>query len=68
MSSRAISDIHTAVALLTTRGKQPDEDDWGKLKRVLRYLKGTRGLKLALYVDDILAVKWWVDALYAAHE
>jgi len=46
MATRARRDIQTAVAFLTTRVKNPDEDDWGKLKRVLKYLNGTRYLKL----------------------
>jgi hypothetical protein len=68
MSSRARRDIQVAVAFLTTRVKAPDEDDWGKLKRVLKYLKGTRGLKLTLSVDDMSIIKWWIDASYATHE
>ena len=68
ISSRCRRDIQTAVAFLTTRVKSPDEDDWGKLKRVMRYLKGTRGLKLTLTVDDLSIIKWWVDASYASHE
>jgi hypothetical protein len=43
---RARQEIQTAVAFLTTRVKNPDEDDRGKLKRVLKYLNGTRYLKL----------------------
>ncbi len=39
--SRVHRNIQTAVAFLTTRVKVPDEDDWGKLKRVLKYLNGT---------------------------
>ena len=31
LSSRARREIHTAFAFLTTRFKQSDEDDWGKL-------------------------------------
>jgi hypothetical protein len=48
MATGARQDIQTAVAffILTTRVKSPDEDDWGKLKRVLKYLNGTRYLKL----------------------
>ncbi len=46
MATRARKDIQTAVAFLTTRVKSPDEDDWGKLKRVLKYLNGTKYLKL----------------------
>ncbi len=38
---RVRKDIQTAVSFLTTRVKKPNEDDWGKLKRVLKYLKGT---------------------------
>jgi hypothetical protein len=34
--SRVRRDIQTAVAFLTTCVKTPDEDDWGKLKRVLK--------------------------------
>ena len=46
MSSRAHRDIQTAVAFLTARVKVPDEDGWGKLKCVLKYIKGTVGIKL----------------------
>ena len=53
LSSKYSREIKTAEYFLTPRVKQPDEDDWGKLKRVLRYLKGMRGLKLTLYVDDM---------------
>jgi hypothetical protein len=34
MAMRARRDIQTVVAFLTTQVKSPDEDDWGKLKRV----------------------------------
>ena len=42
--SRVRCDIQTTVAFLTTREKQPVADDWGKLKRVLKYLLSTRYL------------------------
>jgi hypothetical protein len=67
MSMRARCDIQTAVEFLTTRVKSPDEDDWGKLKRVLKYLNGTRYLKLNLSVDDLGVLKWYVDALHNVH-
>ena len=53
MSMRARWDIQTAVAILTTRVKNPDEDNWGKLKRVLKYLNGTKYLKLRLTVESL---------------
>ena len=57
-SQRARRDIQTPVAFLTTRVKKPDEDDWGKLRRLLKYLKGTKYMKLTLQVDDLSMVKW----------
>ena len=68
VSARARRDIQTAVSFLTTRVKKPDEDDWGKLKRVLKYLKGTLHMKLTITVDDLSIIKWWVDASYNIHD
>ena len=45
------------MALPTARVKNLDEDEWGKLKRVLKNFKVTRGLKLTLDVGDISIVK-----------
>jgi hypothetical protein len=61
-------DIQTAVAFLTIRVKKPDEDDWGKLKRLIKYLKGTKHLRLRLSVDNLGVIRWWVDASYNVHE
>jgi hypothetical protein len=67
MSTRARRNIQTAAAFLTTRVKSPDEDDWGKLKCVLKYLNGTKYLKLKLSVDDLGLLKWYVDGLHNVH-
>ena len=67
LSTRARRDIRTAVAFLCTRVKDPDRDDWSKLKRVLRYLKRYRSLKLTLQADDLSLMHWWVDASFAVH-
>ena len=63
-SSRARRDIQTTVSFLTSRVKKPDEDGWGKLVRCMKYLKGTTYMKLALTVDTMSVIKWWV---YASH-
>ena len=68
VSTRVRRDIQTAVAFLTTRVKKPDEDDWGKLKRLLKYLLGTKHLRLRLTVEDLGVIRWWVDASYNVHE
>ncbi len=67
MSTRARRDIQTAIAFLATRVKNPDEDDWGNLKRVLKYLYGTRYLKLKLSVDSLTMLKWYVDGSHNVH-
>ena len=67
LSARASPDIRTAVSFLCSRTKAPDEDDWGKLKRVLKYLYGTRHMKLCLTADSLHTLTWWVDASYAVH-
>ncbi len=51
--SRIWHDIQTAVAFLTTRVKHPDEDDWEKLKLVLKYLNDMGYLKLMLSADSL---------------
>jgi hypothetical protein len=38
LSKRARPDIQTPVAFLTTRMKRPDQDDYKKLARVVKYL------------------------------
>jgi hypothetical protein len=34
---------------------------------VIKYLRGTRDLKLTLEADNTHVVKWWVDAAFAVH-
>ena len=58
LSSQARRDIQTAVSFLTTRVKKPDEDEWGKLKRALKYLNGTIRLKLTLTIESMGVIRW----------
>jgi hypothetical protein len=51
-ANRAHQDIQMAVSFLTTRVQSPNEDDWEKLKRILKYSNGTRNLKLTLCADQ----------------
>jgi hypothetical protein len=54
--SRVRCDIQTPVAFLTTHVKRPDEDNWGKLKRVLKYLYSTKNLVLTLFADSLTKI------------
>jgi hypothetical protein len=68
LSTRAQQDIQPAMAFLITRVQCPDKDDWGKVKRLLRYLKGTLNMPLILSADCLTLSKWWVEAVYAVHD
>ena len=67
VGKRARPDIQPTVAFLCTRVKEPDEDDWKKLKRLMTYMKGTKNDVLTLSVDDMKIIKWWVDGSYTFH-
>ena len=56
-----------AVNFLNTRVMDPDEDDWGKLKRAMKYIKGKLGVNLTLRVYSLSAIKLWVDASFDTH-
>lgn len=68
MSNRARRDIHTPISFLTTKVKKPDRDDWGKLVRVLNYLKSTKHMKLTLSADSLSIIKWWINASHQIHD
>ena len=67
MCACARPDIRKAVSFLYTRCKEPDEDDWGELKRVLKYLYSTMHMKFCLSVDNLQTSTWLVDASYGVH-
>ena len=67
-SSNAQQDIQPTIAFLTTRVRNPDEDNRKNLRRVLSYLEATiKTVKLHLKVNDLNVFHWWVDASYGTH-
>jgi hypothetical protein len=67
LSQRARPDLRTAVSFLCGRLTKPDEDDYKKLIRVMKYLDSTVDMPLVLAADDSGKIRWWVDASYAVH-
>src|SRR5210317_2223723 len=67
LCKHARPDIQTTIVFLTTRVKEPDEDDWKKLLRMMRYLNGSKDLVLTLSSDGTGICKWYIDASYAVH-
>ena len=61
-------DLLTALSYLTTSVREPYEDDWKKLTRMLAYLKQSIDLKLYLTIDELSIIKWWVDASFATRK
>ena len=45
----------------------PGEDNWEKLKRLLKYLNGTKYLNLTISVKDLGVLQWYVDAAHNVH-
>ena len=67
LSKQVRQDTGTTVAFLTTHVKRPDEDDWKKLVKYMRYLRGSVYLPLILRADGTGILKWHVDVAYALH-
>ena len=67
LSQRGRPDIRTAISFLCSRLKCPDEDDYKKLTRLIRYLRHTLSICLVLGKDDTGVLRWWIDASYAVH-
>ena len=67
LSQRGRPDIRTAVAFLSSRVANPDQDDYMKLGKVIKYLENTMHLTLRLQADKSNLLQWWVDAAYANH-
>ena len=67
IGKRARPDLETAVSFLCTRVQALTVEDWGKLKRVLKFLKKTKLDRRIMGADDILKLETWIDASYATH-
>jgi hypothetical protein len=55
------------IAYLTTRVREPDNDDWAKLAHLIKYLQGTKNLPLIMSAAGSGILKWWVDGSFGVH-
>ena len=67
LSQRGRPDIRTTISFLSSRLTCPDEDDYKKLTRLIRYLRHTLYMCLVLGKDSMNSIRWWIDASYAVH-
>ena len=68
LSQRGRPDICMAIAFLCSQLQNPDEDDYKKLTRLIRYLCGSKDWILTLRANNDGIVRWWIDASYAVHD
>ena len=67
VSKKCRLDILLAISFLCSRVTNSTEEDWLKLKRVLRYLYGTKGRRLTLGADNLSIVDIFIDVSYGVH-
>ena len=68
LRKHARPDIQPTIVSLTTRVRNPDEDDWKKILRVISYLDAIiNSVKLHLSANGLNVVHWWVDGSYGTH-
>ena len=64
LEKRVRPECLTAVAFLSTRVNECDQDDLSKLKRLLGYLKGTRERGIVFRIGEHMRVRAYIDAAY----
>jgi hypothetical protein len=67
LGKRSRPDILTTVAFLSTRVLKATEEDWKKLVKLVRYLRGTERLGIRLEANDPTVVMAYVDASFGVH-
>jgi hypothetical protein len=65
--SRVRRDIQPTIAFLTTRVKQPDEDDWGKLKKTSQVSHFHLQIVPHTFADSLTTLHWYFDASHQTH-
>jgi hypothetical protein len=70
LCKRARPDLQPTIPFLCTRVQAPDDDDWKKMLRMLKYLDLTKDLVLTLEAGSgkIVMCKWHLDAAFAVHK
>ena len=67
LAKRIRSDILTAVSFCATRVLSPDQDDLGKLERILSYLLYTKDQRMILKIGDNVEITSFVDASFGTY-
>ena len=67
-SQRARPDLRTVISFLTKRVQAPDEDDYKKLARAIKYVRRTKFLRLKIEAHRLDQNHWFIDGAFAVHQ
>ena len=65
--TRSRPDGLLTIGVLAGRVREPNQSDWEKGRRLVRYFVCTKNLHLVLRYDGLKICKWSVDAAFAVH-
>ena len=68
VAQRGRPDLRTAVSFLTKRVQEPDEDDYKKLARAIKYIRRTLFLRLTIEATYLDQNHWFIDGAFAVHK
>jgi len=64
---RSRLDLQVGIGYMCTRVKDPRQQDWMKLRRMLQYIRGTMDLKRVVSLENSLKMDIFIDASHATH-
>ena len=67
VAQRGRPDLRTAISFLTKRVQSPDEDDYKKLVRLIKYIRRTKFLRLTIEATYLDQNHWFIDGAFAVH-
>ncbi|CAJ1929568.1 unnamed protein product [Cylindrotheca closterium] len=67
LSKRAQHDILPTISILASQVREPNESNWKRIVRLMRYLHSTQGWHLLISAGSLRIMKWYVDASFAVH-
>ena len=68
LCKRARQDLLLGIVFLSTRVKEPMENDWKKLTRLVDYLMVTKDKVSSMSADNTQTIKWYIDSSFAVHK
>ena len=67
LAKRVRPELLVAISFLARRVQHPDVDDWDKMIRLIRYIRGSKDLGIRLCGSTQLAVTAYIDASFGVH-